>query len=297
MGSARSVLLLPLRAMKCRIELKKICRDKKTIYFLCSRGIGDTILFCTLLPEYRNLHPDKKIALIVSERHVDAVKWFEGYYDDLILVNKAQIDRLNYNQLGRFYFSADNFHYILPIKGISALGYRNINLLDLFRIELGLSPEIEPIIPEYKGNSSKIKELIAQNNIECGKGVILAPYSYSVKSTSLEFWNRLVKQFNDNGYKVITNVQKGEKALDDTICCDGSLNETCELAQYCGYVVSNRSGLCDLMALLKINMAVIYPDMDPLTKFTFKDMKLKANIVEYLVDSITAEQIVRRFKG
>lgn len=53
MSNLKRALVLLTRGVKCWIELKKICNSNNIIYFLCSRGIGDTILFCTLLPEYR----------------------------------------------------------------------------------------------------------------------------------------------------------------------------------------------------------------------------------------------------
>lgn len=299
MNNLKTFFMLSLRGFKCRIELKKICKSKDTIYFLCSRGIGDTILFCTLLPEYKIRNANQRIALIVSDRHAEIVKWFEEFYDELILVDKNKIDWLNYNQLSRFYYSAPNFHYILPIKGISALGYRDINLLDLFKIELSLDPDTKPTIPLFEKRKSNdsvdklVNTFIEKNGIERGKGVILAPYSYSVKSTPLQFWNRLVDSLHSNGFKVITNVQKGERPLPNTIEFNGKLNEICLLARHCGYAVSNRSGLCDLLALLKIKLVVVYPDDNSLTNFTFKGMGLKSDINEYLFENINAETVIQ----
>lgn len=298
MSDIKRALMLPTRGVRSWIELRKMCHSKDTTYFLCSRGIGDTVLFCTLLSEYRKKISNKRISLIVSDRHADIVKYFDEFYDELILVNKRTIDRLNYNQLGRFYYKAHNFHYILPIMGISALGYREINLLDLFKIELGINPDVKPMIPMFESRDSNndvvkiIKNFIETNNIVRGKSVILAPYSYSIKRTSLRFWNQLVEKLNCEGYTVITNIQKGEEPLPNTIAYDGRLNEICELAQYCGCVVSNRSGLCDLMALLKIKLFVVYPDGQSLARFTFKEMGLKADIKEYLFDNLKVEQLI-----
>lgn len=284
-----------LRAIWATVKLKKICREKNTFYFLCARGIGDSILFCTLLAEFRKNNPNKKIKLIISDSQSSILCAFSNCYDELIALPKKQIERLIYNQAHNLYYEADNFKYIIPADAIIWLGYKNLRLLDLYRISLGLEENVKPVFPDFEVKSANVVEFIRVHDIKENRSIILAPHSYSVSETSFTAWNEIVLQLKHKGYAVITNAQNGEKHLDNTISYSGSLFELCELAQYCGYVISQRSGLCDLMALLNIKLFVVYPDLESLKHYTFEGMGLKANIKEFLFDKLTAKQITQEF--
>lgn len=284
-----------LRAIWSSAKLKKICKDGDVSYFLCARGIGDTVLFCTLLAEFKKNNPNKKIKLIISDSQSSIVCAFKDYYDGLIILPKKQIERLILNQSHNFYFEAENFKYIIPADAIVWLGYKDVRLLDLYRITLGLDENANPFFPEFKVKSINVVDFIREHDIRENRAVILAPHSYSVSETSLTVWNEIVLELQKKGYSVITNAQSGENPLANTISYSGSLSDVCELAQFCGYVVSNRSGLSDLLALLNIILFVVYPDSDSLKRYSFESMNLKANIKEFLFDKTITEQIIQEF--
>lgn len=263
-----------------KLFLPYITRNKEYTYFLCSRGIGDNVYFCLFLNDYKKNHKDEKIALIFQESHQTLFEMFEQSYDKKIVLTNERILKLNQIQLGTKPYISDKFHYILPPSAFYYLGYRGLCLLDIPKVLLDLPEDATPTIPDFELKSITVEEFIAQHDLVKNKTLIIAPYAFSTPKFDVSIWDQVVGIAVEKGYKVITNIQEGEECLKNTIPFSGSLYEVCELASYSGFVISNRSGLCDLLSLNKLCMIVLYADEKYHFRYSFKNIKLKAQVHE-----------------
>lgn len=282
MGCSKTIKKL-LQILIGRARIKSLTTDKEKLYILCSRGIGDTLLFCSFLQEYKKWHREK-IVLIVQESHESIVKLYDGYYDEMIVHNKKSVEIMNVAAMSKFGPKKENFKYIIPPSATEYLGYKGLSLLDMFRITLDLDFETSPFFPEMSVTSSNLTKFIEENELIGGKTLLIAPYAYSVPLLSRDVWDTITEKAKLSGYKVVSNIQEGETPLKGTIPFCGSLQEAMEFASYCRVVISLRSGLCDLFAICDLKMLVIYPNEQIRKTFSFENMGLKADIHEICED-------------
>ncbi|WP_283680823.1 hypothetical protein [Parablautia sp. Marseille-Q6255] len=256
---------------------------KKQEFFLCSRGIGDTVVFLSKLHDYKTWYPKNAIHLILQENHRIIAEGYKKYIDSEHYEKGNVIgimDRLaNQKMLPR------NIHFILPPDGEQLLGYKDLSICDLVNISMGIpDTALTYEQPQFSWKPDRKEEIIKQYHLLEGKTVILAPYAVSVPLISKDLWNQLVEHYHKKGFQVLTNVKdNSEYPLDGTEGISLRLDEMYLATEYGGYFVGLRSGLCDLLAYSKCCMTVVYPankSKDWRDKYTFSNMFFEKKIEE-----------------
>lgn len=260
---------------------------KKQEFFLCSRGIGDTVVFLSKLRDYKVQYPERPIHLILQENHRIIAEGYRQYIDSEHYENCSVIGIMD--RLANRKAVPGNIHFILPPDGEQLLGYKNLSICDLVNISMNLpDAAVTYEKPQFSWNPDRKEKIIKQYNLLEDKTVILAPYAVSVPLISKDLWNQLVEYYYKKGFRVLTNVRDdSEHPLDGTEGISLRLDEMYFAAEYGGYFVGLRSGLCDLLAYSKCRMTVIYPankSKDWKNKYTFSNMFFEKEIEEVSED-------------
>lgn len=256
-------------------------------FFLCNRGIGDTVVFLSKLHAYKEQFPYKEIHLIVQESHKIIVDGYSVYIDSVHYEKGKVLQTLN--RLANQKSVPANIHFILPPDGEQLLGYKNLSICDLVNISVGLpDTAVTYEEPQFNWKPDRKAEIIKQYNLLKDKTVIFAPYAVSVPLISKNLWNQLVEHYQKKGFRVLTNVKdNSEDPLDGTEGISLRLDEMYFVAEYGGHFVGLRSGLCDLLAYSKCCMTVVYPankSKDWRNKYTFSNMFFEKKIEEISED-------------
>lgn len=251
-------------------------------YFLCSRGIGDTIIFLSKLEQFKQLYPEKKLNIILQENHRVIASGYQADLDTVQLVNRTIMWWLYRAEIQNLL--PRNINFILPKNGFTKLG-ETYSIVDLIDERLHLKEHRNKLkAPTYSWMSNRKKVVITESGAVKGKSVILSPYAFSVPQINIKYWEQIAYIYSNNGYHVITNTGGSEELpLPGTTEISLPLDETYLLAEYCGDFIGLRSGLCDLLAFSSCEMTVLYPRMgehDWKEKYTFAHMGFQKNIQE-----------------
>lgn len=231
---------------------------RDTWYFIFDHGIGDTYIACSLLP-YLIEQGDKVSVFIKSKNQ----HFIPGLFSDKIQV----LSELNIEE------DLSN-EFALPGKGhplhlhpytmfsshlVKLLGYRSISLTDTYKLLLGLDMHVRPKKPVFTASAKQeAKDLFQHYELLESKTVIICPRANSVVELSDSVWRDLADVIVAIGLKpVFMNSNIGNANYQ---CVEFPLSCAVEFCNLAGYVVSLRSGFCDLIATSTSRRVIIYPD-------------------------------------
>lgn len=150
----------------------------------------------------------------------------------------------------------------------------NINLLNWYPIRFwklypcsvyGISLDSPRIFP-LREKKRKTFPFLKQ-----GCTVILSPYAKSVISMPDSYWEEIAEEWKNKGFLVVTNVNGEEKPVKGTQSISCSLKELMDIAEYAGFFVGIRSGLCDVLESTKCEKYIVYPE----AKYSTTEMDIK----------------------
>jgi hypothetical protein len=258
-------------------------------FIICPYGIGDTYFICALLKQFLLRHGNTKAVLIVKKSHLDVVELFT---EDIYRV--ITFDKLNLRDINRF----SQFKCGYPFIGHPSdfkydfdrfLGTEGLTLLDLYRIMLQMpidAPLTQPKLDYASINAAKKK--FFELGLPANRTVILAPEANSLSTLPLEFWCHLSEHLKLQGWTVCINICNSSTCIPGTTPINFSLSEAISIAEIAGWVISSRSGLCDLLSSAKCKLSIIYMKQSwyagtPLTGSSLKRMGLSETVLEYEV--------------
>lgn len=248
-------------------------------WFLCTRSIGDTVIFLSKLKAYRDKNPGEKIRLIVSENHVPFVKGYSDYIDEYKVLPYEKMCAST--SIGFKGLLPDNLKYILPSSSSIILGYKSMSIFDLMNMTLGLDPDTGYEKPHFQWKNKK--EFLASKGVEKGKFVFLAPSSVSVNSNNADMWKKIISCVKKKGYKVLINKGSYDNNLfENEEVVSLPLDKAYLLAEDSALFIGMRSGICDLLGFSSSKMLVLYPDgrEADMKSFTFSNMPFDKSIEE-----------------
>lgn len=226
-------------------------------------GAGDTYFICALARLFLIYNGKFPLTVVVGKAHGDIPRLFrDGGIHRAVIVDKpcwhnlpgcpkASAIRSGYPILGHpFYFAPLDY-----------LGYKDIHLLDMYRLILRIPPYIQlltrPKVAEADVESAKQK--FAALKLPQGNTAIIAPHANSTSTLPPAFWERLAERLLRKGWAVCTNVaQKEAGVLPGTVGLSFSLAEAIPMAELAGWVISARSGLSDIVHTARASQSVIY---------------------------------------
>ncbi|MCM1179245.1 MAG: hypothetical protein NC347_03235 [Clostridium sp.] len=211
------------------------------------------------------------------------MKPYMQYIDDYVVFHKNRMKVFMW--LAAKGLLPGNIRFILPEGAYAILGYRRISIQDLINITFDLPPDNQDYEkPCFEWDKGRREYLLDKYQLKKGKFVILGLEAVSIERIALDYWERIAKKYKDMGYQVISNLSSPEQSpVPGTIGLFLPLNEIYLLAEYGGYFIGLRSGLCDLLAFSGCGMTVIYPTEQDRYKYSFANMCFAKEITEILV--------------
>ena len=266
-------------------------------YVVCPQGIGDTYLVCALLKAFSQ-QQQNKIVVVVKQPHLGVACLFPDGISEIVTVDHFRLPLLaqRSKRLPGHPFMAHPSQ--LPEELDAVLGDGGVNLLDLYKRLLGLSENAALSKPKVHPQSAESAlNRLQTNNLPVGKTVILAPAARSVSMFPLTFWCDLADRLKQLGWTVCTNAYDDSSCIPHTFRLQFPLDEAISIVEQAGWMISVRSGLCDLVSTAECRLSVIYPREKwhagtPLSAASLLDMGLSATALEYEIGDSDNLQIM-----
>lgn len=271
----------------------QIKRDE--IGLLCPCGIGDTYFSCALAAEVSQANQGASVVAIVKQHHSDIPDLFADSivrkvtFSSKQIINSAMLCR-NLDR-GKVFFA----HPSVKFTGqFSILGYKSLNLLDLYKFTFDLNYEANISAPVTSQDAIvSARERLRQYDLPVGRTAILAPDSNSTpnfhQTSAATFWAQLSQRLTAEGLTVVALTNRNSDFLPQIPRIEFPLIEAIPVAEMCGLVVAARSGLCDLLATANTKLAILYPEQQWYSGTVYscsslQGMGLSSSVKEIVVD-------------
>ncbi len=143
----------------------------------------------------------------------------------------------------------------VALEGFKGLTYEAMYVHRNFDLPDGAQAR-PPVFAEPDGDTAAY---VAARGLAPGRTVVLAPRAITLKSpVSEEFWARLAQGCTDRGYTVCTNVAGDEDPIPGTYALSFAPEHAVPILDSLGYLVSVRSGLCDLVSSSTATKIVLF---------------------------------------
>lgn len=240
--------------------------DRDSEYFASLFCTGDTLILGGFLQAYRSQHPGKKIKVIIKSSHRQIIDFYKGDMDEVIEVDAGQCLAVKI----WFYYCSMYFrhmHYCLSERTLfcrdpdAVPRLASLGLLHCYKKSFSLMPGTVFKPPNYLSNTLESYDVFRKKyGVKSGKIVILAPYTVTLKKYDyVKFFEKIAVKLHEIGYLVFTNTVD-ERVIKSTIPLRTSLREIISMGQNENlWVISVRSGLCDLLEFTKCRLTVLYP--------------------------------------
>jgi hypothetical protein len=280
-------LLQPLRRAKRRLgrylrdrEMDRAFRSGASPapwQFVMFAGIGDQMLWLSLLPEFRR-RADREVEVYCQDRSSTLAGMYAGRaFDRLIkipdLSDRAMRLLKSRNELlpGRAQLA---WHDCYAEDDLKYLFGKDQSNGDLVRELLMLPADAPMHAPACTDADRRAAiEHMHRLNLPIGNTVLLAPWARSLFNLPMPWWEALVRVLLAHGFMVATNIGNRGRSLDPrgegqtletlpgTVAVDIPLTQAIPFAELCGYFIGIRSGLCDLLAFANVRSLVVccYP--------------------------------------
>lgn len=246
------------------VTWKRLLRKQKfrkdTWYFILSYGIGDAYIVSALMIEFIKLNGPT--ILIFDKPNQNFIPNLFG----IKFTDFEYISIPNYllEEFGSFKRGQPiNLHplKIYDAKFVSLVGLNGTTLADVYKVLLGLNVTCllqKPVFPDFKDDF--VENLFVENNLEVGKTVILCPQATSIALLNSNFWIDLADKINEFKFKVV--LMNSPQICSSYRTINFPLNYSKYICDKAGYMISLRSGFCDLIATSSSKKIILYPDTE-----------------------------------
>lgn len=240
--------------------------DPEEWLFVCAYGIGDTYMTCALAMAFRDealrVGRSGRIAVAVKKAHVQVARLFDAFLDRIVVFESIQTEPLF--RFSRFEpgqpIIAHPFHYG-DGRLWRWLQKDGVHLLDMHRFMMDLPFDAAPAPPVVSADlRASARDKVAAAGAPRGRSVVLAPHAYSTHTLPVDFWARLSQRLSAAGWTVFLNADpRYPLTIEGSRPLQFDLGEALPVADHCGWVISSRSGLCDILSTTRARLSVIYP--------------------------------------
>jgi|GEM_PF-5826494 len=244
--------------------------------FVSPYGIGDLFLLCSLSKAFLEKHGGKRIKIHAKSNYrpiqqlfpetVEIVPWKEN---EIVLEKQTRFEN------GRP-FVAHPIYALSEKEGIDSLGAEGVTLLTLYRRLLFINENNSLLSPNVSSNSVDSAEKRAREmNLRKGRTVILAPECNSIPQFPEKIWKKWIKEIRSEGWDICVLSHSPKYQFEKIPSFSCPLDEMIPLAEWCGRVISIRSGVCDLLSSAKCQLTVLYPHLAYFSGTLFTTFSLK----------------------
>lgn len=228
-------------------------------------GTGDVYLTCALLQKYHLEHygDTKYILTVIGGGSVKIAKLLG--IKDVVLLSQEESDAMI--AYSRFIRELPNFkilHYS-PIELHTRILDNMASYKDLDFMTMYLSVVFDNMkwdnsvsFPEFN-NDDIIDEYFDENGLKKGKTVILFPNANTIEDLPWQCWEHFARRLREVGFTVCTNVEPGGFVIPGTCDVFVPYAHLKSFVEKAGYIVSLRSGVCDIIADSECYKFVLYP--------------------------------------
>lgn len=237
---------------------------KEEWFFVTPYGIGDLCIILSLMPEFRKIHNVKKIGIgITNEKHSDVFSIFPDSVNRYEIIHEKELVFCKSNRFEPGHPVIIHPEHIYPSSMQSLIGYKNLNMMDVYKILLNLPvscKNVFPVKPDREQTDNAFKRFNYYGLKEKGT-VLMAPDAFSYEKPLIDklFWEKLAKNIQNDGFKVAMMSSRHElNIINGVIPVDFPLKEAISFVNLCGFMISNRSGFCDLVAHTPVMKVILY---------------------------------------
>jgi hypothetical protein len=223
---------------------------------------GEVYVLCAYSRAFLDLYGGERLVIFAPRSYLDILRLFpdapvRGV--ECIRRDIAEFDKVG--RIGRVF----KIDYQIGNAGKDRVFGRypghERGFVPLFLQEAGITmdmPTIQPrIIPEIR---MAALERMRSLRLVPGKTVLLAPTTSSQREIDLNLWPRIADTLRSRGFSVATNCGPNESPVPGTAAWETSLSELYAGAELAGYLITARSGVCELCATAKTAMHILWPD-------------------------------------
>lgn len=256
---------------------------------------GDIYIICSYLKAHLqqlNIKEEQVVIVVIGKAAEHTAKMFN--YTNVLMLTETNSTYLSafaqlmpdlVRMMNPHYWHADSFRYMD--------GYNNLTFIDVIKLGmLNLDEEAMPVYPKTNSNKLDIDILLDTNNLIERKTVVLAPHVNSLVQIKWSFWEKLADSLKNKGFVVCTNCGNDkEQPIKNTIPLVFSFQDANELVNRLGYLISYRSGFCEVTASSHCEKMVIYPNkkrnqgfMDEMNYFRLTDPIYSGSTITEIVN-------------
>ena len=276
--------------------------------FVCDRHLGDNYRLLVFLGDFAKKMRTKKLSVIIRKEYSSIPKMFP-YISKIIALRNTP------NMFITGFVSA--YIEVLPSRPILVHlkrpilyqtlprnGYIYNNALDTYKSYIGLNSLAMPARPVIKIKSRRnAKRKFYKLGLKAGKTVVIFPNANTHVIRNDDFWRNISAVLKSHGFSIISNSKRGEKIISGIDYVDLEVDELLPFVELAGYMISIRSGICDLLASSDATKFILYPDIkshafDTITAYGYNSGKLEELIITVdnsnRISNMITDKIIRQ---
>lgn len=256
---------------------------------------GDLYQACSLAAAFRAHHGRKHpLHLVVGEApHAKIASMFAGEFDKVVVAPGLSNERDDWARL----FEATGLHpfglntplLLHPLLNLGvtprAVLFADDNVtpwMQLYKLILHLPGDAQPSFPTASPHlREEAQRLCRTHCVQPGKSVILFPYAQAHVAHAEEHFAHLAGELRSRGYDVLTSVAPGEAEIPGARPIFIPFPLLPDVAEYAGWVVAVRSGVCDVLSSAHCRKTFVHPDRWLLARWNLRDMDLCRDAIEF----------------
>ena len=259
-----------LRSLFTIIMIYRNIKPKKNEwYFILNHHLGDAFLFCSYLRKFKEMNSNPKINLLANESTIGVRSYFDDYFNFELLEELPHntgifsdiLFLLNFGlRPGRIQPSG-----ALYISTIRKGSFHQLDMYNRQALFLGLDEnnKMLAIVTRSSAIPETIRDKFTSLKLKPGRTIILAPYSKSMAKIDFKWWENIRDEAFARGYMVATNLSPKETEITGTVPLFMKIGEILDIAELSGYVISARSGFCDIVLSANCKLAILYNPSTP----------------------------------
>lgn len=270
-------------------------------------GTGDIYITCALLQKYhQQLYGDKPYVVTVIGGGAKKIAGLLGIEQVEILSQEDSDEMISYY---RFMGDLPDFTilHFAPIAMYTRIldamaGYNDLDFMSLYLNTVFRGMKWEDAVDFNRENDdSSVDEYLDEYCLEREKTVVLFPYANTVDNLPMELWEEFARHLREIGFSVCTNVEPGGPVVPGTYGVFVPYKDIKPFVERAGYMVSLRSGMCDILADTDCRKYILYPTPNYykfgvgsfFDYFSLQKMKIGKKLNEYEFERIYTQNMFK----
>lgn len=221
-----------------------------TVPFVCDVHLGDNFLLTAFAGEYCKTNGLAGIAVLAPSSQVGLLLQLPG------VARAIEMDSYVSGNLSFGFWLAQNppFSRCVVASGVLSLGnLRNARVFtEVFARGLGMPAGTKPALAPLPSDEElkRVTRRLESAGLQPGHTVLLAPGSKWTSCTYAtdESWRILARVAGEHGWSVAQNLFGCVTRIPGTVGLEIPLEDLVAVGRACGWVIAQRSGLCDVVA-------------------------------------------------